>query len=167
MLSVHELVRSLADIVSKNGNLLLDIGPEADGSVSKLQLERLTGLGDWLAMNGEAIFDSSPWFRAEGSTQSGIPIRFTQKDGVLYAILLAKPAGKSVTIADLPIVKNSFVQMLGFQGNLHWSQADSKVTIALPDPLPGSEAWVLKIPIRQVKAAALHKPEIGRPSLLE
>lgn len=145
MLSVDELVRTLADIVSKNGNLLLDIGPQADGSVSKLQLERLTGLGDWLAVNGEAIFDTSPWMRAQGGTQSGIPIRFTQKNGVVYAILLAKPTSDTVTIAGLPVNKATRIGMLGSEGNLHWSQQKDQTTVTLPHGLSGSHAWVLKI----------------------
>jgi alpha-L-fucosidase len=167
MLSVHELVSSLADIVSKNGNLLLDIGPEADGTVSRLQLDRLTGLGDWLAMNGEAIFDTSPWIRAEGKTQGGTPIRFTQKNGVIYAILLEKPAGNSVTISDLPVTRTTRINILGSAADLHWSQAAGNITITLPDHLPGSQAWVLKIAAAPVTAAALGKPGTGRVSLPE
>ena len=145
MLSVDELVRSLADIVSKNGNLLLDIGPEADGSVSKLQLERLAGLGDWLAINGEAIFDTSPWVRAEGRTQDGAPIRFTSKNGIVYAILLQKPTGNSVTLTGVPTTKSTRISMLGSPADLHWSQAADKIVVSLPANLSGSHAWVLKV----------------------
>ena len=60
MLSVNELVQMLVDIVSKNGNLLLNVGPMADGTISALQVERLEGLGAWLAVNGEAIFGTRP-----------------------------------------------------------------------------------------------------------
>src|SRR6185503_4313076 len=82
-LSVDTLVRMFVDIVSKNGNLLLDIGPMADGTIPQLQRDRLVGLGTWLETNGEAIFDTRPWLRAEGTasaTSTTIPVRFTQKD---------------------------------------------------------------------------------------
>ena len=65
-LSVTELVHLLVDIVSKNGNLLLNVGPRADGTIPRLQLQRLEGLGAWLATNGEAIFGTRPWFTCGG-----------------------------------------------------------------------------------------------------
>jgi len=74
-----ELIHLLVDIVSKNGNLLLDIGPEADGTIPAVQLERLKILGKWMAQNGEAIYGTRPWNRAEGETKEGIPVRLPQK----------------------------------------------------------------------------------------
>ena len=67
-LTVEDLVRSFVDIVSKNGNLLLNVGPTAEGQIPDLQLERLLGLGRWLDVNGEAIFDTRPWQVAESRT---------------------------------------------------------------------------------------------------
>jgi alpha-L-fucosidase len=67
----------LVDIVSKNGNLLLDVGPEADGTIPSVQMDRLETLGAWLAQNGEGIYGSRPWKRAEGETAEGLKVRFT------------------------------------------------------------------------------------------
>jgi len=64
--------------VSKNGNLLLDVGPEADGTVPPVQLSRLQALGAWLQENGGAIYGRHPWSRAMGQMAEGIPVRFTQ-----------------------------------------------------------------------------------------
>ena len=57
------------DIVSKNGNLLLNVGPMADGTIIEIQAQRLLNLGKWLQINGEAIYDTRPWLRAEGDTE--------------------------------------------------------------------------------------------------
>ena len=84
-LSVTELVRSLVDIVSKNGNLLLNVGPMADGTIPDLQRDRLLGLGAWLDVNGEAIFETRPWLSAEGRCGDGTRVRFTQREDALYA----------------------------------------------------------------------------------
>jgi alpha-L-fucosidase len=86
-LSVAELIWLLADTVSKNGNLLLNIGPMADGTIPEPQRRRLRGLGEWLRANGEAIFATRPWRTAEGLTERGAAVRFTQKADRVYAII--------------------------------------------------------------------------------
>src|SRR5438477_7561448 len=78
-ISSGELIHLLVDIVSKNGNLLLDVGPEADGTIPAVQMERLQALGNWMRVNGQAIYETHPWKRAEGASVQGIPVRFTQK----------------------------------------------------------------------------------------
>ena len=82
-----EIIDSLVDIVSKNGNLLLNIGPRADGSIPKIQLDRLAAVGDWLDVNGEAIYGTKPHRYAEDSA-SEVPVRYTIKDDALYATAL-------------------------------------------------------------------------------
>ena len=64
--SAEELIFMLADIVSKNGNFLLNVGPRADGTFHPLQLKRLEDIGSWLQINGEAIYQTRPWIDAAG-----------------------------------------------------------------------------------------------------
>src|SRR5262249_44850392 len=88
--SAEDLIHLLIDVVAKNGNLLLNVGPMADGTVPAPQVARLQAIGAWLAVNGEAIFASHPWERAEGTTGDATPVRFTTSaDGSrLYAIVM-------------------------------------------------------------------------------
>jgi alpha-L-fucosidase len=144
-LSVEALVHSFVDIVSKNGNLLLNIGPAADGVIPELQRERLEGLGRWLEVNGEAIFDTRPWLIAEGSADSHIPVRFTQKQASLYAILLGQPAGPQVKLAGLVADPNTSVQLLGDLTQLPWHQTEQGIVIAWPDHLSHAPAYSFKI----------------------
>jgi alpha-L-fucosidase len=156
MLSVKELVRMLVDIVSKNGNLLLNVGPMADGTISDLQLERLEGLGTWLATNGEAIFATRPWHIAEGVTRDEAGVRFTQKPGILYVILMGTPLGSSVTIRGLQAEADMSAHLLGHDSSLSWQQSSDGVTISLPSPLPDSPALTLKLtPQPKVAGASL------------
>ncbi len=143
-LTLENLVRSFVDIVSKNGNLLLNVGPMADGTIAPLQRERLLGLGHWLATNGAAIFDTRPWIVAEGKTDSGIAVRFTQKDANLYVTLLDTPTSQQIEIMGLQAAPDTSIQLLGQDQRLTWSQTDKGLVITLPG-LPMAPAHALCI----------------------
>ncbi len=113
-LSHEELLHDFVDAVSKNGNLLINVGPRGeDARIPELQLERLRWLGDFLRDCGEAIHGSRPWKRAEGETREGVPVRFTTRAGILYATLLGTPTGRTVTFVDVPTADPAAVALLG------------------------------------------------------
>jgi alpha-L-fucosidase len=140
-----ELIYLLVDIVSKNGNLLLDVGPEADGTIPAVQMERLQALGAWLKQNGEAIYGTHPWKRAEGNTADGIRVRFTRTDSAIYATLLGKPKTNAVIVKAFSPGAGTQIFLLGSAKPLTWSQQSGDVRINLPATLPGEYAYALKI----------------------
>lgn len=144
-LTVENLVRSFVDIVSKNGNLLLNVGPLADGTIPEIQRERLLGLGEWLDVNGAAIFDTRPWEVAEGETDSGVGVRFTQKDGDLYAMLLDTPAAHTVEIKGLRCASDAAIRLLGDEKPLVWRATDRGMAVTLNGALPAAPAHALHI----------------------
>jgi alpha-L-fucosidase len=141
----EELIRLFVDIVSKNGNLLLNVGPKADGTIPKIQEKILLEFGEWLKVNGEAIYGTRPWERAEGKTSKGIDIRFTEKKGVIYIHLFDKPQGRNLTILSLTLTESKKIQLLGSDGNLIWKQVNENIEVFLPEELYDSAVYVLKI----------------------
>jgi alpha-L-fucosidase len=91
-MTATEIVHTLVDVVARGGNLLLNVGPAADGSVPWTQAERLLAAGWWLRTNGAAIYGSRPWSRPEGATDDGVPVRVTVGAG----------GGVSVQLPDIP-----------------------------------------------------------------
>jgi alpha-L-fucosidase len=148
-LSVEKLVRMFIDVVSKNGNLLLDVGPMADGTIPALQVERLTGLGDWLAVNGDAIFGTRPWVTANGTASGGTEVRFTHKagerGGTLYATLLDTPRTAQVTLDKLRAEPHTTVHLLGHDTPLIWQQHGNSLTVTLPGGIQSAPAHALRI----------------------
>jgi len=148
-LSVEEMVHSFVDIVSKNGNLLLNVGPMADGTIPDLQRERLAGLGTWLGAHGEAIFETRPWVVAEGTANGGVGVRFTQRSDALYATLLAEPSVGEITLERLWADEDTQIRVLGREDPLPWTQTDGGLTVTIPAPIPdairGAPAHTLKI----------------------
>jgi alpha-L-fucosidase len=144
-LSVSELVRLLIDIVSKNGNLLLNVGPKPGGKIPEVQVDRIKGVGAWLSVNGDAIYGTRPWKRAEGRTADGPGVRFTSKPGSLFAILMETPQGPEITIESLKAADGMRVELLGYDKPLDWEQAGSGVTVRFGCRLPDSPAVCLKM----------------------
>jgi alpha-L-fucosidase len=144
-LSGGELIRSFVDIVSKNGNLLINVGPRADGSIPELQAEALLALGAWLGTNGEAIYGTRPWTRAEGRTADGRDVRFTRKEGLLHAIVFDPAPGAELAIEDVASVAARSVELVGSPAQLAWSQEGGRLRVTLPPELPNATAAALRI----------------------
>ncbi|UCG89164.1 MAG: alpha-L-fucosidase, partial [Gemmatimonadota bacterium] len=143
------LVHMLAEVVSKGGNLLLNIGPGPDGRWHDEAYVRLQQLGDWMAINGEAIYGSRPIEPfSEGK------IRLTQgKDGSVYAIYLAGEGETRLpgylSLTQLQPADGAKVSLLGAAGEMGWEEAGTGLVVAVPESLrdspPGGHAWVFKI----------------------
>jgi alpha-L-fucosidase len=140
-----ELIALLVDIVSKNGNLLLDVGPEANGTIPPVQMERLKALGAWLRQNGEAIYDTTPWTHAEAKSAEGDEIRYTRKGADLYATVLGKPKGQTLTLPDVPAKPDANVNQLGSASSLSAAAEGNGLKIALPAQLTGDYAYSFKL----------------------
>src|ERR1039458_10087442 len=140
-----DLIALLVDVVSKNGNLLLDVGPEADGTIPPVQMERLKALGAWLKQNGEAIFETTPWTVATGMSTEGDDLRFTRKGGDLYATILGNPKAQTATIEGVAAQTGNHVTILGDVKPLETKAADGNLQVTLPEHLPGNYAYVVKL----------------------
>lgn len=138
-----ELVHMLVDIVSKNGNLLLGVGPMADGTIPEMQLDRLRSLGEWLGVNGDAVFGTRPWHVAAGRTGDGVDVRYTAKGGDLFATVLGPPAGGQLAIDGLAPADGSTVSLLG-RGEVPWSIGRGGVVVEC-GPLTKSPAHSFRI----------------------
>lgn len=140
-----ELIALLVDIVSKNGNLLLDVGPEADGTIPAVQMDRLKALGTWLAQNGEAIYDTTPWTRAAGKSAEGDDLRFTRKGDDLFVTVLGKPKAQTITLLDVPAKTGIEITQLGTSNELGSKVQAGEEKVELREPLKGNYAYSFKL----------------------
>lgn len=170
----RELVIMLADLVSRGGNLLLDIGPDGDGTIPVIMEERLLQIGDWLRVNGDAIYGTKPWkstrqwsagevakveynkeyssaydvTKLVGKPEAGkasIEAFFTAKGSDVYAILPRWP-GRQFSLQGMSGVKR--VEVLGAPGALRFRAQKGNTVVdlpELPEALLAMPMWVLKV----------------------
>jgi alpha-L-fucosidase len=130
--SAETLLGDFIDGVAKNGNLLLNVGPMADGTIPAPQLARLKAFGDWLGANGEAVYGTRPWTRAEATTDQGLPVRITRSASGLNLIVLGKPAGDRLRVRDLALAGRARLLADGGPVSLVQEGADLVLTFARP-----------------------------------
>jgi len=144
VIAPDKLIAMVVDIVSKNGNLLLNVGPRADGSISEIQLDRLHKLGAWMAVNGDGIYSTQPWVRPSDKTSDGVDVRYTRKGNSLYVFLLIRPQGSTVTIPGMRAADGTRIAALGGSGEVKWKQSGSDLSLEIGRPA-GEFALGLKL----------------------
>src|SRR5690554_1338597 len=140
----NALVDLLVEKVAGGGNLLLDVGPTSDGRIPVIQQQRLQDIGEWMDINGEAIYESRKWAGAgDNKTEN---VYFTQKGNALYVLCTEFPDNQ-VTLNGVQRAGN--VSLLGYDGKIKTRKSGNKLTIHVPQLNPsnykGKYAWVFKI----------------------
>ena len=143
-LSNEACIETLCDKVSRGGNLLLNIGPTADGLIPVIMEERLLAIGKWLAVNGEAIYGTTAWEKHPKDMKKN-RVYFTKKGGDLYAIAFG--SAEKIAVPDVGEVKS--VSLLGGDRKVSWRRVGDAVEIDMPlfrqGAAPCDHALVFKI----------------------
>jgi len=140
-LSGAALIRLLVDVVSKNGNLLINVGPRADGTIPELQEQAMAAMGSWLGSNGDAIYGTRPWQRA-GDALGGSPLSYTSKGATVFAQATDPSAGHVVLPAELAVPS---VQWLMDDGGTLAGAVGPGNVVDIPEALRGSAVAVARI----------------------
>jgi alpha-L-fucosidase len=149
-LGTDELVTSLTDIASKNGNLLLNVGPRGeDASIPAEQLERLAALGRWMDRYGAAVRGTRPWVRPATRTHEGHDVRFTARDRDVFALVWADAPTPTWTLPAVEATPSTSVRLLGGP-EVPWRRTGDGLEITVPADLPPAPARA--VALRDVRA---------------
>ena len=174
--SAAQVVRMLVDIVSKNGNLLLSVPVRSDGTIDEKEQAILADIKAWMDVNGESIYGTRTWKTFgegplaeasnplnsqgfnEGQAYSSRDVRYVQKDGKVYATIMAWPSSEKFTFESFSITSEYYsgkvtgVELLG-HGSVEYTQGINGLTVTLPAEHPNEIAPVLAITTEEVSVA--------------
>ncbi|XP_057311568.1 tissue alpha-L-fucosidase-like [Hydractinia symbiolongicarpus] len=143
-ISSAKLIETLIETVSCGGNLLMNIGPTADGRIIPIYEERLRDMGKWLKINGEAIYGTRPWRIQKDPT--GWKVWYTTKFNRVYAHMCRWPKNRYLRIRSPIATTITKVKLLGYDGDVKWEKQNPGLKIDLHQipagELPSNKAWV-------------------------
>lgn len=156
-LKPQAIVTSLMDIVSKNGNFLLDIGPTANGTIIAVEQDNLREAGKWINSHAEAIFNTTYWFV---TPEEGDTVRFTQNSNAFFITTLYPPNGTLVLDSPVPYVPGDKVTVVG--GNMAGTTvptqllSNGSLELTISDDVRDADqySWVFKVPFGGVETSA-------------
>eukprot|EP01006_Ploeotia_vitrea_P053228 TRINITY_DN67768_c10_g4_i1.p1 TRINITY_DN67768_c10_g4~~TRINITY_DN67768_c10_g4_i1.p1 ORF type:complete len:462 (+),score=13.01 TRINITY_DN67768_c10_g4_i1:22-1407(+) len=133
-LTLDDLLNELVSTVSCGGNILINVGPTADGRIPTIMQERLLGMGSWLSVgNGEAIYSTHPWRIQNATNQHNQNVWYTEKKGVAVYCFWVNMQSTTLTLLSPITTKNTAVRLLGHPGYLKWEKlhgtAGMKITV--------------------------------------
>ncbi len=135
--SSGDLIRKLVDIVSKGGNYLLNVGPTAEGTIPQPSIDRLEAMGNWLAVNGEAVYETQA-----GTVQGRDDLRTTRKDGVVYLQVFSWPREGEIRVAGVTARE---ARLLAGGGMLPLRQRNGELVIRGPLSAPDAAVTVIEL----------------------
>lgn len=155
--STHQLIWNLVDVVSKGGNYLLNIGPDATGIIPPASVTRLKQIGQWTKTHEEAIYGIEPW----RSFNDGENIRYAQNKAGEVLIYAKHWPGKKLIIRKLKPNKGAAIRMIGQSYNLSWKQGTDGIEINMPENFKAKENEVVVFATKGEFQPISKSPQIG------
>nr|XP_045615842.1 alpha-L-fucosidase-like [Procambarus clarkii] len=152
--TIHDVITELAQTISCGGNILINAGPTHDGRIPPIMEERLRQLGSWLDINGDAVYDSTPWTHQNDSVTPGI--WFTSKGETVYALVLSWPRGNLLTLGSVLPTPETSISILGYHDNdirrsLQFKFVKKGMQVVFPPMSDVNSQWAWVLAMSKVK----------------
>ncbi|XP_066982311.1 alpha-L-fucosidase-like [Macrobrachium rosenbergii] len=144
-LTIEDVLFQLATTISCGGNVLVNVGPTHDGRIPPIMEERLRQMGDWLDVNGQAVYGSRPWAYQNDTLTPGV--WYTSNNNNVYAIVLSWPEDDLLPLGSVVSTPETKVNMLGYQGELTFAAGSPGIEVTFPNmaKVKSKWAWVLEL----------------------